>query len=173
MKEKATAVKDSDANSQVSAITFMYTSSSLNSRKKVKDGIQQMNENSSRLHKSRLAKLPDDQPERGKKDSAFSKKDSVAEAKSKKSEQMSRLSKLSKHRTSPRKEDGDAAQKVETQEEPEEIKEDPEEEQATGEEAGESQNSEQSEKDQDGEENSPEAERARRLMRADSDTEHR
>ena len=98
---KDTAIKDSYANSQVSAITFMYTSSSLNSRKKVKDGIQQMNENSSRSHKSLLAKLPDDQPERSKKDSAFRKKDSVAEAKSKKSEQMSRLSKLSKHRTSP------------------------------------------------------------------------
>lgn len=38
--DKLDKIRDSDANSQVSAITFMYTSSSLNSRKKAKDGIQ-------------------------------------------------------------------------------------------------------------------------------------
>ena len=37
--EKSSALKDADTNSQVSAITFMYTSSSLNSKKRPKDGI--------------------------------------------------------------------------------------------------------------------------------------
>lgn len=36
---KSTTIKDQDANSQVSAITFMYTNSSNVSKKKPKDGI--------------------------------------------------------------------------------------------------------------------------------------
>ena len=40
LEDKVEKVRDSDTNSQVSAITFMYTNSTLNSKKKAKDGIQ-------------------------------------------------------------------------------------------------------------------------------------
>lgn len=69
MDDKASG--DADAKSQVSAITFIYSSSSMKSKKKAKDGIQQMNEETSaRLRKNRLAKLQDDQDKK-KKDVTF------------------------------------------------------------------------------------------------------
>ena len=40
LEDKTASIKDADVNSQVSAITFMYTSSTHTSRKKPKDGIQ-------------------------------------------------------------------------------------------------------------------------------------
>ena len=70
---KDQVAKDPETNSQVSAITFMYTSSSLNSKKRAKDGIQQMNEASSRFSKNRLAKLQNEESSK-KKDAPSSKR---------------------------------------------------------------------------------------------------
>lgn len=109
--------KEADTQSQASAISFMYTSSSLNSRKKAKDGILQMNEESSaRLKKSQLSKLQD-QGDKKKKDVGFEKL-------STKQSERSRFSTVSKQKSIKSKE-GKSAEKKDP-EDPEEIREDPE-----------------------------------------------